>query len=301
MYAWAFPVNESNPPSLEGSATDGDVDIAYALLCAAKKWNDNNYKNRAIEIINALETLIQVPSEWYFLVTGDWTLEELKENERLKRITRPSDFALAEFRAFTSYETNSIWSCVLEDAVSFVSRYQRDYSPNCGLVADWMEWNIQKSLFVEPDEKFIKDNFGEDDARKYSWNACRVPFRFAVDALLYNNTRAKETLKPLVDFMIKQAKTQRYGRITYDVSRIKAGYTMSGSAIVNYDDASFWAPVVAAAKVFANRNNEYKAFMDACYPKVRDSFDGIPDSYYDDSIALLCLILLNDLWYNPLK
>ena len=61
-----------------GSATDGDMDIAYALLLADKLWGSDgeiNYKQEAITIIYALMESVVNQDEWT-LKLGDWVKDE---------------------------------------------------------------------------------------------------------------------------------------------------------------------------------------------------------------------------------
>ena len=61
-----------------GSATDGDMDIAYSLLLADQLWGSDgniNYKQEAIWIINALMDSVVNQDEW-ILKLGDWVKDD---------------------------------------------------------------------------------------------------------------------------------------------------------------------------------------------------------------------------------
>src|SRR5579872_2336245 len=62
------------------SAADADSDIAYALLLAAKRWNDSKYQNYALPIIKDLwkyETATTNTGQRY-LIAGNWAQNQQK-------------------------------------------------------------------------------------------------------------------------------------------------------------------------------------------------------------------------------
>lgn len=75
------------------SATDGDLDIAYALLMADSVWGSDgniNYKQSAIDVINDIMEYEVNKKDW-ILQLGDWAYWS-KEGETYYTATRTSDF-----------------------------------------------------------------------------------------------------------------------------------------------------------------------------------------------------------------
>lgn len=63
-----------NSSSGGDSATDGDMDIAYALLMADSIWGSDgeiNYKQSAVDVINDIMTYEVNKTDWV-LQLGDW-------------------------------------------------------------------------------------------------------------------------------------------------------------------------------------------------------------------------------------
>src|SRR5690606_3194091 len=77
-----------------GSATDGDLDIAYSLLLAYKQWGTSGSINYLTEakrmIIKGIRT--SYITKDYRLNLGDWKNETSTD-------TRPSDWMSAHFKA----------------------------------------------------------------------------------------------------------------------------------------------------------------------------------------------------------
>ena len=82
-----------------GSATDGDMDIAYALLLADQLWgSDGNihYKQEAIWIINALMDSVVNHDEWT-LKLGDWVKDD---DPKYGTSCRTSDWMVGHIAVF---------------------------------------------------------------------------------------------------------------------------------------------------------------------------------------------------------
>ena len=82
-----------------GSATDGDMDIAYALLLADKLWGNDgkiNYKQEALTIINELMNSVVNQNEWT-LKLGDWVKND---DPRYGSATRTSDWMVGHISVF---------------------------------------------------------------------------------------------------------------------------------------------------------------------------------------------------------
>ncbi|RKX93174.1 MAG: beta-glucanase, partial [Spirochaetes bacterium] len=93
LMSWIIPENEDTNLRSD-SASDGDIDIAYALLLADAKWGLTgtiNYKGEAVRIINSIMESEISHTTWRVLL-GDWDSDDYS--------TRPSDWIPDHFRAF---------------------------------------------------------------------------------------------------------------------------------------------------------------------------------------------------------
>lgn len=84
----------------------------------------------------------------------------------------------------------------------------------------------------------------ENDGNNY-YNSCRVPWRISTDAVVGKNADAKKYAETVNSFFV-----QKTGG---SPGKIMAGYTPDGTAVSDWDDLCFTAPLMlsaAAAGVF---------------------------------------------------
>src|SRR5690606_31949970 len=90
--------------------TDGDLDIAYALLLADRVWGSKgefDYRKEARQVIDALAERV-VSRSGRFLTFGDWA----RDRRRYGNATRSSDFAVEHLRAFEKATGSRRWAAV---------------------------------------------------------------------------------------------------------------------------------------------------------------------------------------------
>jgi len=76
-----------------------------------------------------------------------------------------------------------------------------------------------------------------------------------------------------------------------DPRNIKAGYKLDGTPLVNYGSAAFTAPFAAASIV----DSSHQEFLNSSWMLMKDW----KDSYYGDTINLLCMFLISGNWWSP--
>ena len=202
-----------------GSATDGDLDIAYSLLIASEKWG-NKYKDEAVEMIDAIwENEMFTDAEDIVPACGDTWEEEAEYNK--SSYTRPSDWMPGHFRAF-SLVSDYNWDAAVDGVYNFNKKYRNS---STGLVPDFF-----KGFKPGPANGIETKHDGD-----YYYNACRVPLRFAMDRGSSRGGEAKEKIYSFFD--------RKYNG---DMFEIKAGYSLSGDEIKKYNEWSFISPVISA-------------------------------------------------------
>ncbi|HJO94909.1 MAG TPA: glycosyl hydrolase family 8 [Victivallales bacterium] len=272
-YAKAHPSNiNSNfmdwsltSPLGDSSAFDGDADIAYALLIADKQWvsvSGFNYKSEAQKIIIALRN--NLFSDMTSLpLLGDWVN---KNDPHYGSLSRTSDFMPANFKAYGSIENSDTWNAITADCISKLQYLQNNFSSDTGLVPDF----IKNGMPVEG--KVLED---ENDGN-YDYNACRVPLRIGVYALLNNDVSSKA----IVEKISKWAETKTSG----NPADFKAGYTLDGNQIVNYSATSFTSPMGVAAMCSGQQ-----AWLNKIYEIARRSKTNY---YYEDTLNMISLLIM---------
>ena len=134
LMAWA---QYKNGKSSDGtSATDGDMDIAYSLLLADKQWGSKgsiNYLKAAKEMIDDI-MLLDINHQTWSIKLCDGIESESKDYFD----TRSSDFMPDHLKAFASVTGDQRWLKVLDEGYKLFSGLQHKYSPNAGLIPDFI-------------------------------------------------------------------------------------------------------------------------------------------------------------------
>lgn len=270
-----------NVPEPEGNATafDGDADIAYGLLLADAQWGsagEVNYKAEALKMIGGiLESEIGAESRLPML--GDWV--GAGDSQYSQFTPRSSDFMLANFRAYGKVSGNPVWNDIITQSQAAMVEIQNEYSPTSGLLPDFIA--MDKSGFIPAPPNFLEAETDDD----YNYNAGRVPWRVGLDALLSGD----ETSRAIALKISHWAETTSQG----DPQRFNAGYHLNGQPLENSDyfTTFFIAPLGVAAMNDSNQQAWLNAVYDSVYAERID--------YYEDSVALLCLLTMSGNAWTP--
>src|SRR5262249_32473236 len=113
----------------QDSATDGDLDIAFALLLADKQWGSCgpiDYLGEAKKVIADVKDG-EVDSSGGYTLLGDWATPS---DTQYYPSTRTSDFMLDHFRSYQAATGDSAWSGLRETLYQIVDTLQTSYSPS---------------------------------------------------------------------------------------------------------------------------------------------------------------------------
>ncbi len=264
------------------SAFDGDADIAFALLLADRQWGSDgeiDYAEAARRLIEAIRQS-EIGPRSKLPMLGDWV--EPDGSEYNQYASRSSDWMLLNFKAFFYFTRQEDWLQVLEKARETASYLQENYSPSTGLLPDF----IVPQSTADPTPKPAAPDFleGAHDGHYY-YNACRVPLRIGLDALLNRKAVSKAIVKKISTW----AEHSHNG----NPHAIAAGYDLDGSPLPNseYFSTAFLAPLgVAAMNVPAQQ-----AWLDEIYEAIRRTHQ----DYYEDSLTLLSLLVMTGNFWDP--
>ena len=262
------------------TATDGDLDIAYALLLADRAWGSAgavDYRGRALAAIAAIgRHEIADPGDYPLL--GDWAGAE----PAFSGATRVSDFMPAHFKAFFKASGDPRWGAVWDRGYARLAAAQAQFSPEAGLLPDFLVALDGTPAPAPP--HFLEA--ATDGA--YAWNAARLPWRVAADALTQGDARARALLAPLNAFFSARA--------AGDPRRLAAGYGLSGAPLVEPggDTLAFLGPLAVSAML----DPAGQAWLDALWAELVARPVGTSD-YYGNTIKLLALIVLSGHWGTP--
>ena len=180
LMAWEVPEDAGG----EDSAFDGDADIAYGLLLADAQWGSLgtiNYQAEAQQVITAIKQSTIEPDS-HLPMLGDWV--DPSGSTYNQYTPRSSDFLPAHFRAYGRVTSDPIWTDVITATQNTISSLQANYSPQTGLLPDFIEPVSSIDHTPRPaDADFLE---GPNDGHYY-YNAGRDPWRIGTDALLNND------------------------------------------------------------------------------------------------------------------
>ncbi len=259
----------STPNYNDDAATDGDIDIAFALLLADKQWGSTgniNYFSKAVDIINAIMEDEINQTHWHVKL-GDWA-------NSTHDGTRTSDFITDHFRSFKAATNNNNWDNVIDKCYDLIDDMQTNYSATTGLLPDFI---INIDATPEPAGSYYLE--GTHDGHYY-YNACRDPWRLTSDFLIYNEIRAKNSVNKITNWLKTDCNNSVYN--------ISNGYELDGTAIYTWADPAFIAPFAVGAMV----NLSHQNWLNALYENVKSTSINSAD-YYENSIKMMSMIVLS--------
>jgi endo-1,4-beta-D-glucanase Y len=285
LMAWQILVDSSGNEILnhgDDGATDGDLDIAYALLLAHQQWGSTttyDYRGLALQYIAALKKYDWNPYTKLPLL-GDWdsaSVPGIATPEKAAFASRPSDWMVSHVRLFARETNDPFWDSAAVAMVATLNRFALEHAKKTGLVSDFVVGNNA----AEPAPQHYLDEFKYTN--EFLNNACRVPWRIGTDYALYGSADSKEWLGRVASWIVKKTKG--------DPANIGFGYRLkSGRRIKNWTSMAYTAPLCVAAMV----DPANVPYVTKGWSLMRASSEG----YYDDSINLLCMILMSGNWWK---
>ncbi|MDD6081984.1 MAG: glycosyl hydrolase family 8 [Oscillospiraceae bacterium] len=267
-----------NSSSGGDSATDGDMDIAYALLMADSIWGSDgeiNYKQSAVDVINDIMTYEVNKTDWV-LQLGDWVYGSSK-NDTYYSATRSSDFIMQYMPVFAEATGDERWLKLYENTYNIINKIVDDYGT--GILPDFIIKDSKTGEFIPAPANLLES---ENDGNYY-YNACRTPWRISMDYLINGNEDALKFANAINNFIISKTGG--------DPWNIMAGYAPDGTTISDWNDLCFDAPFLVSAACDDNVN---------WHDSVRDMILNYgEDVYFGDTITMLCLIADDGGWVVP--
>lgn len=252
------------------SATDGDLDIAYALLLAHYQWGSEgsiNYLSEAKRLIT--EGIKKSEMNLYTMktLTGDST-----DDQNLSRV---GDWMPGHFRSFYSATGDSFWEDATNTVYSLISEITDKYAPGTGLVPDFVVRN--------PPRPALSSSIEDATDSDYALDSCRFPLRMAADYALYGSSHSKEACSKIVTWL-KRATGN-------NPANIKAGYSLDGFILEDKSSLEFTAPFIAACIV--DKTN--RGYLNSGWSKISNWREGC----IGDSVNLMSMLLISGNWWAP--
>jgi endo-1,4-beta-D-glucanase Y len=282
LMAWT---QKSDCLSLDGgTATDGDMDIAYSLLLADAQWGRHSnipYKQDALAMISAIRQE-EINPLTYIVMEADGTSPRSKDYYDM----RSSDFMPDHLRAFREASGDPFWDSVITSNYRIFRYLQDTYSPESGLVPDFIK-HIQAdtNTFAYPAQpNYLESRYDG----VYNFNACRVPWHISTDYLVSGDPKAAAFLSRINSWI----RTTTKG----NPDNISAGYNLSGEDLPHryFEALCFICPFAVAAMASPDNQDWLNKLWDYTVHFRLKDFD-----YYDNSIKMLDMIILSGNYWTP--
>ncbi|HEY4153827.1 MAG TPA: glycosyl hydrolase family 8 [Puia sp.] len=278
LMAWSQLLNSHDKD--QTSATDGDMDIAYSLLLAHDQWGSSgkyNYLEAARHMINSIMKY-EINQKSYNVLLSDAVEYDSEDYFDM----RSSDFMPLHFKSFRLATGDAQWNKVVDQNYRLFLQMQDNYSKDAGLIPDFI-------IHVNDNPRPAKPRYLESRYDGfYNYNACRVPWRIAIDYLLTGDKRSSEIVNK-INRWIRQTSSD-------NPDNISAGYSLEGDDIRsrNYEALSFIGPFAVSAMVNASNQRWLNSIWDYLVRFRLQDFD-----YYDNSIKMISLLIVSGNYWEP--
>jgi endo-1,4-beta-D-glucanase Y len=209
MMAWNVSCNGINDP---GSATDGDIDVAFALIVAYNQWG-GNYLNEAKNIIQVIKNSVVTTCDSLLALAPGYSKEsEIGPMWGGCNLTDIQYYTPAFFRIFAEVTGDNTWNKLADDTYTILNAAA---NIKTGLVPDWQS---------------VKGIPGGNSDRIpfFRYDACRVPWRMALDYLWNGNEQAYKWCTKISNWAYK-----------IGPENIMDGYNLDGTPIGTYHNSAF--------------------------------------------------------------
>lgn len=214
------------------NATDGDLDIALALVFGSQMFNEPEYLEDAKKIIADIwrKTVVEINGT-YYLLPSERTLASRDGGYLLN----PSYFSPAHYRIFAEIDSSrrAEWLKLADDTYRVMANIRRQ-NPGQILPRDW--------YFVNGETGVIGSAFpyvtqGGDD---FSYDAFRLLWRFGLDYEWYGTPAAQEYLEPISTLFTNQWERNR---------RFVDRYAVSGAPLSVNENLSISTGILVSVQV----------------------------------------------------
>jgi len=186
LFVWQWLPDQENHIEDLGSASDGDILIAWAMARAAEKWKVTTYTEIAKGIVKAIHTqlVVEVGNDVLLLPGPVWPR---RDNHTILNL---SYWIYPAFQEFSKIDASPIWEKLIQSGISLLSRARFGA---WDLPADWIAIRNDGSLIQTDDFSFV-----------FGYEAVRIPLFY-----LWGGFDQKEIVRIFQAFWSATAKVNR--------------------------------------------------------------------------------------------
>lgn len=191
LFAWIWGKNKKGQYQIldKNSASDADINIAFALILAYERWKDKKYLKEALPIIHAIWNKETKKIGKYRVLMPGFIQAKVEKTE-----INPSYFHPYAFKFFNKYDKSHNWNEIIDSSYYYI--IESSAKSKTELPPNW---------FIIKNEKIILEDNERSD---FSYDAIRVFKKYYWD---YIRTGDKRDLDVLVKskFFIKKWKESK--------------------------------------------------------------------------------------------
>jgi endoglucanase len=281
-WKWGQQPNGNWGPIDQNFASDGDIDAITALIWAAKQWKHPPYLDLARQKLVDLWELSTAPS------TTNPTLHYLLPGPKIafqpepdRAYLNPSYFAPYAFRLFAEIDRDRNWQSLVDSSYQVLEAGSQLSA--VGLPSDWLMLNL-----VTGD---VKPTTTDALKSRYGFDAYRVWWRVALDAVWFNEPRAEQYLQRQLQPFYQRWQAQQ---------KIPAQFDLQGNPLVDYDSTAQYAMLYAAFRLI-EPDIAMAIYQQRLAPVYRDGFWDNDSAYYVQNLSWLGLFPVDQLpddWFT---
>lgn len=286
--SWLFGKNSKGYGVIEesgglNSASDADTDLALALIFAHARWKEPIYQGDAYVLLGQIwnNDIVMVKGKPYL------TASDSEKKSTGPIAINPSYLFPAAYRIFAEFDAKHDWRALIDTSYEILNRSTDEAlgeAKSAGLPPDWIVMDRKTGALKPGPDKQMTTN--------YSFDAFRVPWRIALDAIWHNEPRA-ETYLTKLGFLKKEWEEKG---MLYSV------YDHDGSVVSTIESPASYGANLGYFMVADPENAKEiyeKKLLFLYNPDTRTWKN--PLSYYDENWAWFGIALYNSLLPNLTK
>lgn len=265
LFAWLWGQRKDKTWGIldKNPASDADIDIAYALILAHKKWGEKQYIVDAKAIIHDIWKLETKEINYQrVLISG------IEQGKAQKIELNPSYFAPYAFRVFDEYDKKRNWQELVDSSYNLLKRVTS--ATESGLPPDW--------FFMDADTGEISFDNENPERTAFSYDAIRVFTRVYLDYVYKKDKRALNILEKS-RFFIKKYKNSEKNYKFY------TNYKKSGEIKDEDENIGAISNLVPVFDIL-DKNYSEKIYREKVLKNYNQKgYWGDPENYYTQNLA----------------
>jgi endo-1,4-beta-D-glucanase Y len=249
------------------SAADADQDIALALLFAAHEWRDSSYATLATRTLqsiwdNDVTTVRGAP----YVVAGNWAAQ----GDPAGPVINPSYLAPYAYRIFAGADTSHDWQALVGTSYRVLNESSTTPLSSGSAVGLPPNWCV-----LDRGSGRVRSFAGKADADAYGYDAFRVMWRVALDAL-WNRSDAATAYLASQSFLRSQWTAH---------GAVAPVYSHGGATQRGYDDPTVYGGDIAALLTDPRAAEAVlrQKLIASAHQSNGETFFGQADNYYEQN------------------